>query len=229
MQTYYVQVMKPRLKGGRGTSTNREACYDKWDKATVALSRLDDGTQSILLCLHLDRDSVTSLQSRFWRSNTPHPQSHTSLHPHLSQAPSPTSISIKGLAWSVDRWRGKCDLKKKKLEKKGKKCKKAAKCKRKDNSTQFKCWWKHAIIEQKACFTLWFCTFYGDKLWETENCCTVFLELHVFLTMFLCVFLFFDRLSVAGSGGERGDCIRGVKANKGWEQRRGPQVCSLLT
>lgn len=43
------QAMNPPCKGGRGMSTNGKACYDKLDKAIVALSWLDDCTQSISL------------------------------------------------------------------------------------------------------------------------------------------------------------------------------------
>lgn len=43
------RVLKPLFKGGQGMSTNGEACYDKLDKAIVALSWLDDYAQSASL------------------------------------------------------------------------------------------------------------------------------------------------------------------------------------
>jgi len=115
------QVMKPPFKGGRGMSANGKTCYDKLDKAIVALSWLDDYTQSASLRtffffgFHLARDSVTSFQKRS-RGATDNPESHVALRPHHSHGPSAT-ISIKGLAWSVDRWKGKYDFEGKKIGK----------------------------------------------------------------------------------------------------------------
>lgn len=99
------QVMKPAFKVEQGMSTNGEACYDKLDKAIVALSRLDDCTQSTSLrtffSLHLARDS--SIQSGSWGASDTPTHNYTSPFP-LPSVPCPsTTIPIKGLAWSVDR------------------------------------------------------------------------------------------------------------------------------
>lgn len=70
-------------------------------------------------------------------------------HPPLPSLPCPAAtIPIKGLACSVDRWRGKCDFEGKKKWEKEKKCKKPLKCKGTEKSSESKCWWNRAITDQ---------------------------------------------------------------------------------
>lgn len=145
--------------------------------------------ENIFFFLHLAGDSVTSFQSRSWGSHWhPDPQNH----PPLPLLPCPTSaISIKGLAWSVDRWRGKCDFE----EKKKKKCKKPVKCKGTENSKR---WWNQAIMNQtKSLFHsiiqhIWSIAHKAEKIEnqlsknEVLHC---FLEVVYILNPFLYVFL----------------------------------------
>ena len=103
-------------------STNGQACYDKLDKSIVELSWLDDCTQSISL-----RDFLLFCFSFTWPGIQSHPftagpaepltpRPTITHHPPSPVAPMPhapqpsTPIPIKGLVWSVDRWRGKCDF-----------------------------------------------------------------------------------------------------------------------
>lgn len=83
--------MKPPFKGGQGMSTIAKACYDKLDKAIVALSWIGGCTQSAALraffFLHLARDSVTSFHSRSWgATDTP---THNYTSPSTPIAPMP--------------------------------------------------------------------------------------------------------------------------------------------
>lgn len=122
------------FKGGRGMSTNGKACYDKLDKAIVALSWLDDCRQSTSLraffFLLLAGDSVTSFQNRSWgatdtptHNHTPPSTPITPIAHHPYQRLSVICGQMKGGMWF---WREK--------NKEKKKCKKPMKCKGTENS-----------------------------------------------------------------------------------------------
>lgn len=106
-------------------STDAKACYDKLDKAIVALSWFDDCTQSTPLrtLFFLTRTKIQThpFKSRSCRDSDKPLHNYTTPSSPLLPCPFPL-VPIKGLAWSVDRWRGKCDFEEKKwkteLEKK---------------------------------------------------------------------------------------------------------------
>ncbi len=132
-------------------STNGKACYDKLDKAIVALSWLDDYTQSaslraIFFFLPLARDSVTSFQSRSWgATDTP---THNYTSPSTPIAPMPhRHHPYQRLSVICGQMKGKMWFWRKKWGKE-KKCKKPVKCKGTENSTECMHWWNQAIMNQ---------------------------------------------------------------------------------
>lgn len=91
-----VQMIKHPYKGGRGMSTNNKGCYDKLDRAIVAVSRLDDCTQSAPLtalfsCLWLGIQSHPFMVGP-GEPLTPRPRKHTSPQaPQRSHTPTTTT------------------------------------------------------------------------------------------------------------------------------------------